>query len=127
MPCQMPEITGRILPHSSMTVGAGKGSRMASSGNEGDSLGGKPKRGLGGNRSQLNRTLGELESALDSWDKLALSPPNAEGAGADSSGKASLNNATSDIKISAAEREFRERTKKLLQELREQISGLSDS
>lgn len=62
--------------------------------------------------SKLGRTLKELENALTDWDSLGKNPLQAA---AHASRKAKAAH-------SAEEKEFRKKTKKLLQQLRKQLS-----
>jgi hypothetical protein len=62
----------------------------------------------------LHRTLQELESALADWDRLAETPPD------------SPTEPTAPKTKKPMDDEMRERTKKLLAELRKQLSEFSD-
>jgi len=75
---------------------------------------------------KLDRTLKELESAFTDWEAI-------NSVSAKATGKATAKSSTSHekkgceaIKLSQTEKEFREKTKKLLNQLRQQLAELND-
>jgi hypothetical protein len=92
-----------------------------------------PQRGKTPLTSQkLNRTLKELESAFNEWEALGVSIAQKAGnAGSESesatgSNRSSANSGGPGSAADGSEKEFRTKTKKLLNQLREQLNELDE-